>query len=65
MTGQIVGRTAQNFAPPAGKIITARVAAICVRRLLDVTAEWQPRMAVAEWEVVLPELVIDQASISN
>lgn len=60
VTGQMVGRTAQTYAPPAGQIVTARVAAICVRRLQDVTTEWQSRMAVAEWEVVLPELVVDQ-----
>lgn len=57
--GQMVGRTAQSYAPPAGRIVTARVAAICVRRLQDVTAEWQSRMVLAEWEVVLPELVVE------
>lgn len=59
VAGQMVGRTAQTYAPPTGQIVTARVAAICVRRLQDVTTEWQSRMALAEWEVVLPELVID------
>jgi len=59
VAGQIVGRTAKSYAPPAGRIVTARVAAICVRRLREVSAEWQPRMAYAEWEVVLPELVIE------
>jgi ATP-dependent DNA helicase RecQ len=58
VTGQMVGRTALTYAPPAGQIVTARVAAICVRRLQDVTIEWQSRMALAEWEVVLPELVV-------
>jgi ATP-dependent DNA helicase RecQ len=61
-TGQVVGRTAINYQPPAGRIVTARVAAICVRRLRDVTAEWQARMAVDAWEVVLPELVIEPES---
>ena len=61
-TGQIVGRTATNYQPPAGRIVTARVAAICVRRLQDVTAEWQSRVAVDAWEVVLPELVIEPES---
>jgi len=60
VTGQIVGRTAKTYVPPAGQIITVRVAAICVRRLQKVPAEWQPSMIVTEWEVVLPELVIDQ-----
>jgi hypothetical protein len=58
-TGQIVGRTATNYQPPAGRIVTARVAAICVRQLQDVAADWQSRMAVDAWEVVLPELVIE------
>ena len=57
--GQMIGRTAQTFTAPTGLIVTARVAAICVRKLKDVTPAWQPRMALAEWEVVLPELVID------
>ena len=61
-TGQIVGRTATNYQPPVGCIVTARVAAICVRRLRDVKAEWQSRMAVDGWEVVLPELVIEPES---
>ena len=60
VAGQMVGRTAQTYTPPAGKIVTARVAAICVRRLQDVTTEWQPRITVAEWDAVLPELVVDQ-----
>lgn len=59
ITGQIVGRTSRTYLPPAGQIITARVAAICVRRLQDVTIEWQSHMACPEWEVVLPELVVD------
>jgi hypothetical protein len=58
-TGQIVGRTATNYQSPAGRIVTARVAAICVRCLQDVTADWQSRMAVDAWELVLPELVIE------
>lgn len=58
-TGRIVGRTATNYQLPVGRIVTARVAAVCVRRLRDVTAEWQSRMAVDAWEVVLPELVIE------
>ncbi len=59
LAGQTVGRTAKNYQPPAGKIVGTRVAAICARRLRDVTPEWQARMAVDAWEVVLPELVIE------
>ena len=61
-TGQIIGRTAGNYRPPDGRIVTARVAAICVRRLQDVAVGWQSRMAVDEWEVVLPELMIEPES---
>ena len=60
--GQIVGRTATNYQLPAGNIVSARVAAICARRLRDVAAAWQSRMAVDAWEVVLPELVIEPES---
>jgi len=59
LDGQIVGRTSQAFIPPPGRISIARVATICVRRLQDVSDEWQSHMALAEWEVVLPELVIE------
>ncbi|MBI4290280.1 MAG: ATP-dependent helicase, partial [Betaproteobacteria bacterium] len=58
-TGQIVGRTSTSYQSSVGRIVTARVAAICARRLKDVRAEWQSRMAVDAWEVVLPELVIE------
>jgi ATP-dependent DNA helicase RecQ len=61
-TGQIVGRTATNYQSPVGRIVRARVAAICVRRLQQVAAAWQSRMAVDAWEVVLPELVIEPES---
>jgi ATP-dependent DNA helicase RecQ len=58
--GRMVGRTAEKYSLPAGRIVTARVASICVRRLQDVKAEeWRERMVVAEWEVVLPELVAE------
>ena len=58
MKGQMVGRTAKAYMLPVGKILTARVSAICVRRLQDVSSEWQSRMVYTEWEVVLPELVV-------
>jgi ATP-dependent DNA helicase RecQ len=59
LAGQMVGRTAKTYVPPVGQVVTARVAAICVRRLQDVTTVWQPSMVLVEWEVVLPELVVD------
>ena len=58
-TGQIVGRTAKGYRLPLGRIVRARVAAICVRRMQQVAPAWQSRMAVDSWEVVLPELMIE------
>lgn len=60
--GQMIGRTAKSYVPPVGRIVSGRVAAICVRRLQDVTTEWQSRMVDDKWEVVLPELVIENNS---
>ncbi|MSQ72634.1 MAG: RecQ family ATP-dependent DNA helicase [Betaproteobacteria bacterium] len=60
--GQIVGRTATGYRLPAGRVVAARAAAICARQLRDVAADWQPRMAVDAWEVVLPELVMEGES---
>ena len=60
IAGRMVGRTAEKYSLPAGRIVTARVSSICVRRLQDVKAEkWRERMVVAEWEVVLPELMVE------
>lgn len=56
-SGQIVGRTAKHYRAPAGRIVSARVAAICVRNLKDAGSDW--KMPVDVWEVVLPELVIE------
>jgi hypothetical protein len=61
-SGRIAGRTANNYQPPVGRIVSARVAAICARRMHDVAAAWQARMAVDTWELVLPELVIEPQS---
>lgn len=58
MKGQMVGRTANAYMLPGGKIVKARVSSICVRRLQDVKTEWQSSMVLPEWEVVLPELVV-------
>lgn len=57
--GQMLGRTASSFRIPMGRIISARIAAICQWRSQDVADEWRDRMAVERWEVVLPEVVIE------
>jgi ATP-dependent DNA helicase RecQ len=57
--GQILGRTANSFHIPVGRIISAHIAAICQWRSQDVADEWRGHMAVERWEVVLPEVVIE------
>jgi ATP-dependent DNA helicase RecQ len=59
VAGQIVGRTTQKIDMPPGKIIAARVAAISVRRSQDQAENSPFYIKIPEWEVVLPELVIE------
>ncbi|MGO8756048.1 MAG: hypothetical protein ACLQHK_12550 [Gallionellaceae bacterium] len=58
VTGQIVGHNRSGFPATSGANCHPRVAAICVRRLQDGTTKWQPSMVLAEWEGVLPALVV-------
>ncbi|MHB8791265.1 MAG: RecQ family ATP-dependent DNA helicase [Desulfobulbaceae bacterium] len=56
--GNVVGRLARGFSPPAGmRCIDGRVRAIIVRRREEEGAEFQDRVCCDRWEVVLPELV--------
>ncbi|MDP2793726.1 MAG: RecQ family ATP-dependent DNA helicase [Sulfurisoma sp.] len=57
-TGQVVGRSAAGYKLPAGRMAAARVAGVGVWRREDADPEWRERMAVDQWEVVLPEVVI-------
>jgi ATP-dependent DNA helicase RecQ len=57
--GQTVGRAAASYAPPAGRLIVAKVASICVWRREDAEPEWRERMHAECWEVVFPELVFE------
>jgi ATP-dependent DNA helicase RecQ len=57
--GNIVGRSARAYAPPAGRIIGARVAAIGVWRREDGDNGWQDRAVVDCWEFVLPEVELE------
>ncbi|MBK7768155.1 MAG: RecQ family ATP-dependent DNA helicase [Sulfuritalea sp.] len=57
--GQAVGRASKAYTPPEGKLISARVANICVWRREDVDPGWHERMRVDHWEVVFPEVIIE------
>ncbi len=57
---QVVGRLARAFALPAGmRCASAQVHALLTRRRDDSEAEYQDKMRCDEWEVVLPELVLE------
>lgn len=51
--GVVVGRMAQAFKPPPGKILAVRVAAILSRQARSTDSD---KLRCAEWEVVLPEI---------
>ena len=56
--GQQVGRLANGYvAPPDMQCVQAKVAAIFQRRREDTEPQFQARLQVDEWEVLLPELV--------
>ena len=58
--GEIVGRLARAFAPPAGmKCIEARVTAIIIRRKEDEEPEYRDFTRCERWEIVVPELVFE------
>ncbi len=62
--GNLVGRLAAGYTPPAGmECIAARVAAILVRYRTDESKpEYRHRIHCERWEIVLPELVYAPAS---
>ncbi|HAO33660.1 MAG TPA: RecQ family ATP-dependent DNA helicase [Candidatus Competibacteraceae bacterium] len=58
--GDIVGRLALSFKPPAGaSCIEARVAAVCRRTKEDEKPEYQRLICCDCWEVVMPELTFE------
>lgn len=58
--GQIVGKLAKKFTPPANcRFIRGRVIAIILRKREDSGAEFQGRLQCDKWEVIVPELVFE------
>jgi len=58
--GQLIGRLARSFAPPANmQWLSARVAAILVRQADDGASGFRALARCERWEVVLPELVYE------
>ena len=56
--GQVVGRLARSFMPPAGMhFLSGQVKAVIVRRREDAEPEYQAALRCERWETVLPELV--------
>jgi ATP-dependent DNA helicase RecQ len=61
--GDVVGRLAGTFTPPAEMRCTrATVAAVLTRFAEDSTPEYRGLAKSARWEVVLPELVFEPAA---
>jgi ATP-dependent DNA helicase RecQ len=62
MNRKLIGRMSKKFAPPsATNFLSARVAAIIVRRREDSPEEYQAQICCDRWEVVVPELVFAPA----
>ncbi len=60
MNGAIITRMAKAFVPPDGtRFVSGTVGAILTRRREDNPEEFQDRLRIEEWEVVLPDLVFD------
>jgi ATP-dependent DNA helicase RecQ len=59
VNGQVIGRTAKSYKPPEGCIVSARVASICVWQSQEISSEDRISITIPEWEIVLPELVIE------
>jgi ATP-dependent DNA helicase RecQ len=61
--GQVVGRLAKAFVLAANtRCVSAKVVALVTRWREDSEEEYQDRILVDEWEVVLPELVLELAA---
>lgn len=59
-SGHVVGRLAKSYAiAPGRRIFEARVAAIVTRRREDADAAYLDSVKCDQWEVVVPELVLD------
>jgi ATP-dependent DNA helicase RecQ len=57
-SGNIVGRLARAFSPPAGlRCIAASVGAIVMRQREDAEPEYRDNIRCDRWEIVVPELI--------
>ena len=61
-TGNVVGRLAKGYKPPAAmRLRTATVLAVVTRSRTDSEPQYQSALKCEEWEVVVPELVFQRA----
>ena len=57
-TGNVVGRLARGYTPPAAmRLQSATVLAVVTRRRIDSEPQYQSALKCEEWEVVVPELM--------
>lgn len=60
--GRVLGRMSKAFAPPIGtKFVTGEIAAIIHWRKEDAGEHFQHLLKRASWEVVVPELIFEEA----
>ena len=60
-TGNVVGRLAKSYKPPAAmRLQSATVLAVVTRRRADSEPQYQDALKCEEWEVVVPELVFQR-----
>ena len=61
-TGNVVGRLAKGYKPPAAmRLQSATVLAVVTRRRADSKPQYQDALKCEKWEVVVPELVFQRA----
>ena len=60
--GVTIGRLAQNYRPPRGRLVSAKVHAVVVRGRDQSAPEYQESHKCDRWEVVVPELVFEPTS---
>ncbi|WP_171232776.1 RecQ family ATP-dependent DNA helicase [Ruegeria sp. HKCCA4812] len=66
LQGRVLGRMAKAFTPPIGtKFVTGEIAAIIRWRKEDADERFHHLMKRANWEVVLPELVFEEAKVAE
>ncbi len=64
-SGEVVGKLAKKFQLPKGyQIAEARVEAIVIYRRRDSAPEYQDSCQCEQWEVVVPELILEPTSLN-